>query len=166
MKELYLMKQETGYVCKDGDTIIYEGILRQSRGTSKLVMKNAFGDEIFAFQYTKSGFRLFRGSKPVNIDIQHQQQKGMLRPQQTCYIWELENCSYTFVCGVDHDQTNVIMRDLHDTLGYVKQGICYIDHLFYSAELCAVWMLMQELKDKAVLNMEAFQRAFEIVEQQ
>lgn len=166
MKELRLEKQGSQYRCLDEDRILYTGELSHSGSTYSMVLKNAFNDELITLSYVKSGFHLFRGSKPTTMDIKYQDQQGTLTPLERTYRWECSDVRYSFVCGEAKDRMDVIMRDADDTLGYVVDHTMKLRHPIYSAELCAVWMLMQErkdYKDRVFMEPEKFERALKEV---
>lgn len=169
MKELRLEKQGTTYHCLDEDHIVYSGELTHSGSTYTMTLTNAFQEQIITISYVKSGFHLFRGSKPTIMDITMNDKQGTLTPQERTYTWDCHGVQYTFVCGEGTNRMDVIMRDAEDTLGYVDDHTMKLRHPIYSAELCAVWMIMQErkeYKDRVFMEPEKFARALSEVKQQ
>lgn len=160
MKTLHIKKYGATWQCYDEEMVVYSGELVKEGSLEKLLLRNAYGDEILSLSYTKSGFKLFRSSKPNKFTITMHGKQGLLMPKEHTYEWSFQDITYSFVCGeIDHD-LGVIMRDHETTLACAKEEDITLFQSSYSAEFCAFTMLMKEIKDRVLLDEDKFLRSY------
>lgn len=159
MKELCLEKRGNTWVCKEEEVVLYYGETKQ--GTC--VIRNAYQEVILTFTYEKSGFKLFRSKQPVDFTFEYEGKAGRLLGEERTYAWTCGAISYTFVIGLRKGEVGVILRDSQNTVAYANGLSARIQPL-YSAELCAVWMLMQDVKERVLMEEDKFERSIQQAE--
>lgn len=163
MKTFKLMKQGKGYVAKVDQVIVYEGTIIANKQESTVCFMNAYQEEVYSFVIPKRGFHLFRDRSTKDIIVHGHGKTGTIKAHQHEYTWTLDGCEYTIVCARNDDHVDVILRDQKETLGYVQGGKATLKDLYYSGELCSIWMLLQECKELESMEQERFAHAIEMV---
>ena len=160
MKEYKLLKQGEAYLCRDGEMILYRGSMRHAQGYAILTMYNAFADVVFSIRWPKNnGLRLRRNRKSEGFQCIYEGEGGEVRIGEEGYEWKQGECEYHIMCRKENDQVDMLLQDRYEYLGGVIMGRCMIKQSLYSAEICAMWMLLQErIMDKSMplMDQEAF----------
>lgn len=162
MKQLKMKKQSSGYVFQDHDTIVYRAETTQVKNEIATTLRNAYGDVIVRITYTKpSGFRLFRGNKPIEVTFSMGGQEAWIQTQASSYQVQLQHVQYTFTCGnIDGDSCVVMMCD-GEVLGRKKEEDILLKDALYSAQFCAFISFIYDYKDKVMAGEDAFRIVWE-----
>lgn len=160
MKNLQLKQSGNLFTIWDNTTNIYSIDTVQSGSSLDIKVKNAYDEEILSLLVQHSGFKLFRTNKISSMKVHMNHQEGSIIPREHSYEWMMQEVSYTFVCGELAGSNALIMSDHEDTLGYASKDGINLQHMMYSAELCAFFVYLMVSKDKIQLDTEKFARAY------
>lgn len=163
MEPLQFKKTGSTWVCQKEDTILYYGDEKTSNGKHEFVVRNAYQEVILCFTFQKSGFKLFGSKKPTSFSFSFEGKEGELQPKERTYDWICGDIKYTFTLGMYNGSLAMVFHDAQDTIAYVTKTTSSIQPL-YSAEFCGVWMLLQEVKERVLMEDDKFERALKKAE--
>lgn len=155
MKEYKLYRQGEQYLCRDGELIVYRGHLTPSQGHNVLTMCNAFGDVLFSMRMSKnSGLRLRRNRRGETLKFTYEGRTGSLMMGEDSYEWRQGDCLFHIACHKVSDHVDLLVQDRYEPLACVIAGECMMKHACYSAQICAMWMIMQEWRTDTLIEMD------------